>query len=144
MPDTIRRQIQLAVVAALQPIPGLTGGVELGRDTEPSEIPALSVLDQGDTAIAEDVYHARRRMQLLIAADVEGDAGDGAAAAMDALLAEMITRLMADPQWGGLASNTDLGDLIVDPPSGAEVRALTFGVQLLVEYAHRRNDPTAL
>ncbi len=144
MLDTIRRRIQLAVVAALRPIPGLVGGVELGRDTEPDTIPALSVLDQGDTAISEDVYHARRQMQRLVAGDVEGEAGDGAAAAMDALLAEIITRLMADPQWAGLASNTDLGDLIVDPPSGAEVRALTFGVQLLVEYAHRRGDPFTL
>lgn len=144
MPDTIRRRIQLAVVAALQAIPDLSGGVELGRDTEPDTTPALSVLDQGDSRLIEDVYQARRQMTLLIAGDVEGNGGDGAAAAMDALLAEVITRLMADPQWGGLASNTDLGDLIVDPPSGAEVRALTFGVQLLVEYAHRRGDPTAI
>lgn len=141
---TIRRQIQLIVEATLGAIPDVPGGCELGRDTEPTKLRAISITDLGDSPGVEDVYHTVRTMRLQVIGDVEGDAGAGAADAMDLLLEQIIVASQTDPQWGGLARNTDLGELAVDPTMGSEIRGLTFGLTLLIEYAHRRGDPTVI
>lgn len=144
MPDAVRKRIKDAVLDQLQTLTLVDAdNVEIARDGEPLTWPALSIEDKGDERIGATAFSLRYRMTLEVLGEVQGNGGADADARTDAIIAEVQTVLMANQQWDGLASLTDLGNLARDVVMGDDVRTVCFGQTLLINYAVSTTDPTS-
>ena len=140
---SMRAQIYDAVVAAMKNT-GIVDAknVHVALDGEPVDYPALSVGDRGDQALEEDALTLRRSMEIAIVYDVVGGSGIDVTDKFNALTMSIQTIIGANSQWGGLAEITTLGDLAMELTPHAEMRSMTGGQTVNIQFTQNRFDPT--
>lgn len=140
---SMRAQVYDAVVAAMKTT-GIVDArnVHVALDGEVIDYPAISVGDRGDTAIEEDAISLRRSVEIMIIFDVIGGSGVDVNDKFNALAASIQAIIGANSQWGGLAEMTTLGDLAIELTPHAEMRAMTGGQSITVQFCQNRFDPT--
>lgn len=142
----LRQRIIDRVKAAHEAIEGV-GDVDIERAGDPVEFPAWSIEDHGDQLLANNGYSLRWRMKLSLVGDVEArPTADGEPPLpledlYQAMIADNHVAVMADQQWSGLASRTELGLLDIGISEGADARAATVTREVFIDYAVKATDP---
>lgn len=140
MTQTIRAQAVLALVAALEALPGVT--VELMPGGPPARWPALHIDDEGGDTVRETGSETRMTVDLGLMGFVQGVGGRAVWEAVDALWGAAIAAIKADEQFGGLVTQVSLGALAIDEIDAADVRQTGFRQQLSLEIGFLTADPT--
>lgn len=142
MTEAVREQIFQAIDGLLAVLPVLAGGeYERMPSGEVAAFPALHVFDEGDDETVGEAGTSRWALQLGVDGYVAGDGGAEAHAALNALYADVIETLFAEPLLGGLIEEIEASRLRTSVVERASRRRLSFSLDLVIHYATRRGSP---
>ena len=153
MPTSIREQIIVALVAALNAgvgtsgITGLTIHRERTRPIEIDSLPAVMVYADDDVpkTLAQQVYAApltERQLTLALECRAQGSSGVSPDAALDPVLVWAAQTLLANERFGGLANGAEEGRTTWNSREG-DVPVVSAKLSFTVRYRTSRLDPTS-
>ena len=136
-----REQLFRAVDEALSGIPGV---LEYERQPtgDPNKFNAVHVFDGGQSPGENEGGSRQQVLRFTAEGYVKGGTGPEAHAALNALHADVVRAVMADPTLGGLAEVISDGDLRVDVAELASARRLGFAQDFEIQFATPRGDPS--
>jgi hypothetical protein len=150
VPTSIREQIMVALMAALNGSSGITGLTvhrERTRPIENDSLPAILVYADDDVPkpLAQQMYAApltERQLSLSIECRAAGSSGVSVDQALDPVLVWAASAVRADEKFGGLASSVEEGRTVwtsreTDTPVAAAKWSIT------IKYRTSRLDPTS-
>ena len=148
----IREQIIAAACARWAQIPGLAA-FELLPPQQPSVYPSLSIDDLGQRRDETDATHSRYVLTLQATGIVQGhpgpdgaDAGRDAHAKANALYADVVRAIMADPsplaEAGGMVELIDEGALSIDISALSVDTTISFTIDFEIQFTNRSHDPS--
>lgn len=143
---TIRETIIEAVRVRLAAIPGLAF-VELMSAVAPSDYPALSIDDFGQTKVETDATHSTFTLNLGLEGFVQAATGSLAHAQINALYADAVRALLAAPDRlgevaGGVVQSIEEGALSIAAADLAATRTLSFTLAFDIQFINRSHDPS--
>ena len=139
----IREQILAWIAAAHVALPSQPE-VERDPSADPTRYPSYGIVDGGQEPIEREAGTVRYELTVKIEGYVEGGSGTEACAARNALYADTVAIMMAEPPINGLAELVEEGRLVCDTAELASKRRLGFLVDFTIQYATRRGDPAQL
>jgi hypothetical protein len=135
---TVRDAITAAVMSALA---GAADELELEPAGDPSRFPALGAVFGGHRVLEREAGLTRYEMPVTIDGFVDGEGGEAPSAARNALQADVVTRLVADGQLGGIVELIEDDDCRMFTAALANVRRLGFAQDFTVQFTTARGNP---
>jgi hypothetical protein len=137
----VRESIFAAIEARLAAITSpVVREVERMPAGDPTELPALFIFDQGDTAAIDE--EETDTMAFVMSVGIDGFvAGDAPHTAANALYAAVIETLFTQPVLGGLATQIRIERLNMAVAERAKDHRLGFGLELAIHYHTRFGEP---
>lgn len=150
MPTSIREQIVVALVAALNGTSGITGLTIHRERTRPIEIdslPAIMVYADDDVpkTLGQQVYAApltERQLTLAIECRAQGTSSVSPDEALDPVLVFAAKTVLANERFGGLASGVEEGKTVWSSREG-DVPVASAKLSFTIRYRTSRLDPTS-
>ncbi len=145
----LRKRIRDAAVAALAGAGGWGANVFQTRRVPvgPEHLPCVLIYTIDETSGLDTMGSGRQlRRSLSLAVQAMIQDNDTLDDSLDGLAAEAEAALMADPTFGGLALDCELGRTQIDiraGGSGAEAKTGSVVLTFAVSYVTRADDPTA-
>lgn len=135
--ESIFTAIEARLAAIISPV---VREVERMPAGDPTQLPALFIFDQGDTAAVDE--EETDTMAFVMSVGIDGFvAGDAPHTAANALYAAVIEALFTQPVLDGLATEIRIERLNMAVAERAKDHRLGFGLELAIYYHTRFGEP---
>lgn len=135
--ESIFTAIEARLAAIISPV---VREVERMPAGDPTQLPALFIFDQGDTAAVDE--EETDTMAFVMSVGIDGFvAGDAPHTVANALYAAVIEALFTQPVLDGLATEIRIERLNMAVAERAKDHRLGFGLELAIHYHTRFGEP---